>query len=149
MFGFLKTSTPQVDQEVQEEFVERVSAAAEDFRAVAASHGRLDYTPASMAALDEALARVRAGDLALTPMQRVGAAAYLYETLRRAHGGLYEVCDNDDPVVFVAGPEEAEVCLCGISRVERYLTGAHAEPVSAALQRFEAALAAGRAETIR
>lgn len=150
MFGFFKkTSTPQVDQEVQDEFVERVTAAAEDFRGAAQANGSLDFSAASVATLDEILARVRAGELELTPMQRVGAAAYLYETLRRAHGGLYEVCDNDDPVVLVAGEGDAEVCLCAISRVDRYLGGSASEPVGAALSRFEAALAAGRPETIR
>ena len=69
---------------------------------------RLDYTPGSIHALDAALEAAHVGALALTPMQTVGAAAYLYE-VRREHGGLYEVCDDEDPVVLVCGESGAQV----------------------------------------
>ena len=109
MFGFLKTNHEARRDEVQAEFVARVAAAAQEFVQAAGPDGvGLDYTPGSIHALDAALEAAHVGALALTPMQTVGAAAYLYE-VRREHGGLYEVCDDEDPVVLVCGESGAQV----------------------------------------
>ena len=91
-------------------------AAAQGVRQAAGPDGvGLDYTPGSIHALDAALGAAHVGALALTPMQTVGAAAYLY-VARREHGGLYEVCDDEDPVVLVCGESGAQVCLAAIAR---------------------------------
>src|SRR3546814_8250484 len=85
MFGFLK-NTQQVDEEVQDEFIERVNGAAEAFLAAVPDTAALDYSIESVAALDAVLDDAHNGRLSLTPMQTVGAAAYLYEIGRRHYG---------------------------------------------------------------
>jgi len=152
MFGFLKkTKVRYVDPRVQDEFVQKVTAAAGDFLQALESEERAahDFTPASLARLDGVARRVSAGALALTPLQRVGMAAYLYEVARREHGGIYEVCDDDDPVVLVCGDAGAEICLCAIARVERVLAGAESEALADFYARFVAAIQAGRPELVR
>ena len=147
MFGFLK-NTQQVDEDVQDEFIERVQAAAEDFLTVAPDRSALDYSLESVVALDAALDEAYQGRLALTPMQTVGAAAYVYEVARRHYGGLYEVCDDDDPVVLVTGEPEFDVCLCAISKVERRVRLGESEALTTFFQRFVSAVNARESITI-
>jgi len=150
MFGFLKINQEATRDEVQAEFVERVTDAAEDFvRAAGSTGAALDYSLASVSALDEALEAAHLGTLALTPMQTVGAAAYLYEVARRAYGGLYEVCDDEDPVVLVCGEPEAEVCFCAIAKVERRIRYGASEAIPPYIELFRAAMEEGQAQTIR
>jgi len=150
MFGFLKTNQDATRHEVQEEFVARVAGAAQDFVEAAGSTGAvLDYSPSSVHALDDALEAAHLGSLPLTPMQTVGAAAYLYEVGRRAHGGLYEVCDDEDPVVLVCGEPGSEVCFGAIAKVERRIRYGAAEAIPAYFERFMTALQTGEAQTIR
>jgi len=150
MFGFLKINQDAKRNEVQEEFVARVADAAQDFVQVAGQTGAvLDYSPSSVHALDEALEAAHLGTLPLTPMQTVGAAAYLYEVGRRAHGGLYEVCDDEDPVVLVCGQPGTEVCFGAIAKVERRIRYGAAEAIPPYFEQFVAALQAGEARTIR
>lgn len=150
MFGFLKINQDAKRDEVQEEFVARVANAAKDFVQAAGSAGAtLDYSPSSIHALDAALEAAHVGTLPLTPMQTVGAAAYLYEVARRAHGGLYEVCDDEDPVVLVCGEPDAEVCFGAIAKVERRIRYGDAEAIAPYFDAFTAALRAGEARTIR
>ena len=150
MFGFLKINQDAKRDEVQEEFVARVAGAAQDFVQAAGPTGAvLDYTPSSVHALDEALEAAHVGTLPLTPMQTVGAAAYLYEVGRRAHGGLYEVCDDEDPVVLVCGDPGTEVCFGAIAKVERRIRYGSAEAIPPYFEQFRMALQAGEARTIR
>lgn len=124
--------------------------AAQDFVQAAGPDGAgLDYSLSSVHALDDALEAAHLGTLPLTPMQTVGAAAYLYEVARRAHGGLYEVCDDEDPVVLVCGSPETEVCFGAIAKVERRIRYGAAEAIPPYFDRFLAALDAGAATTIR
>lgn len=147
MFGFLK-NTQQVEQDVQDEFVERVQSAAESFRAALPHRHGLDYSLDSVALLDAALDQAHAGNLALDAMQRVGAAAYLYEVARRHFGGLYEVCDDDDPVVLVTGEPAFAVCLCAINKVERRLRHGSAEALPEFFERYVHAVRARKSSTI-
>ncbi|CFW31188.1 Uncharacterised protein [Bordetella pertussis] len=149
MFGFRRKDTQQYDQEAQDAFVERVAAAARDFVAAVPAGAGLDYSPASIAALDAVLEQAHLGALALDPVQRVGAAAYLYEVARRRHGGLYEVCDDDDPVVLVTGEPEFDVCLCAIAKVERRIDAGPQEDLRPFFGRYEQAVAARRPDIIR
>ncbi len=152
MFGFLnKTQVRYVDPQVQDEFVQKVSAAADAFLLAIepAERAAYDFSPGSVIRLDAAAARVRDGALELTPLQRVGMAAYLYEVARRHQGGIYEVCDDDDPVVLVTGDPQCEICLCAISRVERNLAGAQPEPLSDLYARYVDAVQADRPELVR
>ena len=146
MFGFLKINQDAKRDEVQQEFVARVAHAAQDFVQAAGPDGAgLDYSLSSVHALEAA----HLGTLPLTPMQTVGAAAYLYEVARRAHGGLYEVCDDEDPVVLVCGSPETEVCFGAIAKVERRIRYGAAEAIPPYFDRFLAALDAGAATTVR
>ncbi len=147
MFGFLKTPLP-VDEDVQDEFIERVQAAAEDFLTVVPERSALDYSPESVIGLESVLDEAYRGRLTLSPMQTVGAAAYLYEVARRHYGGLYEVCDDDDPVVLVTSEAGFEVCLCAISKVERRLQHGEAEALTTFFQRFVSAVNARESVTI-
>ncbi|MBB1594505.1 hypothetical protein [Achromobacter sp. UMC46] len=150
MFGFLQINQDAKRDEVQEEFVARVADAAQDFVQAARSTGALlDYSLSSVHALDDALEAAHVGTLPLTPMQTVGAAAYLYEIGRRAHGGLYEVCDDEDPVVLVCGDPGSEVCFGAIAKVERRIRYGASEAIPAYFELFTAALQTGEAHTIR
>ncbi|MBO9356818.1 hypothetical protein GG851_22735 [Bordetella petrii] len=149
MFGFLKHTQQEVDEEVQDEFVERVNSAAAEFLAAVPDNPALDYSVESVAALDAVLDEAHKGRLTLTPMQAVGAAAYLYEIGRRRYGGLYEVCDDDDPVVLVTGEPEFEVCLCAISKVERRLRNGVADALPEFFQHYVRAVSARSSDTIR
>lgn len=150
MFGFLKINQDAKRDEVQQEFVARVAHAAQDFVQAAGPDGAgLDYSLSSVHALEAALEAAHLGTLPLTPMQTVGAAAYLYEVARRAHGGLYEVCDDEDPVVLVCGSPETEVCFGAIAKVDRRIRYGAAEAIPPYFDRFLAALDAGAATTIR
>src|SRR5690606_26379443 len=75
MFGVRKSTQQEVALEVQDEFIERVQNAAEDFRTAVPTPAALDYSMPSVAALDAVLQEAHSGRLALTPMQTVGAAA--------------------------------------------------------------------------
>lgn len=148
MLGFLK-NTQQVDEEVQDEFVERVNSAAQAFLAAVPDTSALDYSVESITALDTVLEKAHQGQLALTPMQTVGAAAYLYEVGRRHYGGLYEVCDDEDPVVLVTGEPEFDVCLCAISKVERRVRNGAADTLPEFFQHYVRAVTARASDTIR
>ncbi|WP_459615739.1 hypothetical protein [Bordetella sp. 2513F-2] len=152
MFGFLrKAAPPQVDPGVQDAFVERVRTAAEAVRQALPLETQqiLDYSPGSLARLDQVALQVQRGEFTLTPLQRVGIAAYVYEVARGCHGGLYEVCDDEDPVVLVVGEPEFAVCLCAISHVERRLAGHEPEPLPAFYARHVDAVRAARSEVVR
>jgi len=148
MFGFLR-NTQQVDEEVQDEFIERVNSAAQAFLAAVPDTPALDYSIESVTALDAVLEEAHQGRLTLTPMQAVGAAAYLYEVGRRHYGGLYEVCDDEDPVVLVTGEPEFDVCLCAISKVERRVRNGAADALPEFFQHYVRAVAARSSDTIR
>lgn len=153
MFGFFRKKVRPLDaeREVQTEFVERVNAAAADFVAALPADlaAGMDFSPASLAGLDVVAERVRRGELALTPMQRVGMATYLYEVARRRHGGQYAVIDNDDPVVLVCGQPGGEICLGAIGRIERLLDGRKVLMPGRLYAEFESAVAAGQPIILR
>ena len=148
MFGFLK-NTQQVDEEVQDEFIERVNGAAQAFLDAVPDTSAMDYSVESIAALDAVLEAAHRGLLTLTPMQTVGAAAYLYEVARRRYGGLYEVCDDADPVVLVTGEPEFDVCLCAISKVERRVRDGATDTLPEFFQQYVRAVNARASDTIR
>lgn len=151
MFGFRrKTLEVRPDPGVQAQFVQRAQAFSGEFLQALGPGERaaFDYTPATLERLDAVLARARAGALVLTPLQRVGMAAYLYEVARCSLGGRYEVCDDEDPVVLVAGRARDGACLCAISHVERCLSGGEPEPLAALYARYAAAVAAGRTDVV-
>lgn len=122
MLGWLRQCREGDRRLAQAEFIERVAEAAALFTAAAVEHAHeLDFSQASLEAVDDILQRAHEGSLHLDAAQAMGAAAYIYEVARQNYGGQYEVCDNDDPVVLVTGSPHFEVCLCAMSRVERRL----------------------------
>lgn len=161
MFDFLTQRTAQADLDVQAEFVANVSQAAQRFTDAAQvrlldTQGRgspytagLDYSVTSMAIVDTLVHDVIAGTLSLDAMQTLGMSAYIYEVARRHHGGLYEVCDDDDPVVLVTGEPDFDVCLCAISFVTQRLALGTDETFPAFMARYVAAVQAKASTTIR
>ena len=161
MFDFLTQATQQEKEAVQGEFIENVQRAAAGFTTAVASftldaQGRgapysagLDYSVSSLVLLDHIVERVRAKEVTLRPMQTIGISAYIYEVARRHHSGLYEVCDDDDPVVLVTGEPEFDVCLCAISFINSRLAGEADEPLSTFFDRYVAAVNARASVIIR
>ena len=108
---------------------EEVTTAAE--RAVASlqarAGGRLDYSVASLAAVDEMLAEVSdyVADLdeaVVTGLvQQLGC--YVLEVARRAYGGTYFWHDEGEQPILVVGEPEAHVALMTWSKVVGRLTG--------------------------
>ncbi|MDQ2187602.1 hypothetical protein RBI13_20665 [Alcaligenaceae bacterium A4P071] len=151
MFEFLKRDSQDDTQQIQDEFVANVQAAADGFVADFARDDLvLDYGAASLRAVDMLLGQASLGKLELSSLQSLGAASYVYEVARRAHGGLYEVCDDDDPVVLVTGEPDFDVCLCAISKVEKAARGTdRGDSLPEFYQRFAAGVAARASEVIR
>jgi hypothetical protein len=108
---------------------EEVTAAAE--RAIvslqARAGGRLDYSIASLEAVDEMLAEVSGyvADLDETVVtglvQQLGC--YVLEVGRRAFGGEYFWHDEGEQPILVVGEPEAHVALMSWSKVVGRLTG--------------------------
>jgi len=109
--------------------LEEVTAAAE--RAVgslqARAGGRLDFTIASLAAVDEMLAEVSGyvadlDEAVVTGLvQQLGC--YVLEVGRRAYGGEYFWHDEGEQPILVVGEPEAHVALMTWSKVVGRLTG--------------------------
>ncbi|MEO5686099.1 MAG: hypothetical protein ABIR54_01960 [Burkholderiaceae bacterium] len=108
---------------------EEVATAAE--RAVtslqARAGGRLDYSVASLAAIDEMLAEVSAyvadlDEAVVTGLvQQLGC--YVLEVGRRTYGGAYFWHDEGEQPILVVGEPEAHVALMTWSKVVGRLTG--------------------------
>ena len=109
--------------------LEEVTTAAE--RAVtslqARAGGRLDYSPASLAAVDEMLVEVSAYAAELDEavvtglVQQLGC--YVLEVARRAYGGTYYWHDEGEQPILVVGEPDAHVALMTWSKVVGRLTG--------------------------
>ena len=161
MFDFLTQATQQEKEAVQAEFIENVQRAATGFSSAVSqftcdAQGRgapysagLDYSVSSLVLLDHIVDTVRAGSITLRPMQTIGISAYIYEVARRHYDGLYEVCDDDDPVVLVTGEPAFDVCLCAISFINARLTGQIDESLPTFFARYEAAVKARASIIIR
>jgi len=108
---------------------EEVTTAAE--RAVASlqarAGGRLDYSAASLAAVDEMLAEVSGyvadlDEAVVTGLvQQLGC--YVLEVARRAYGGTYYWHDDGEQPVLVVGEPDAHIALLTWSKVTGRLTG--------------------------
>ena len=109
--------------------LEEVTAAAE--RAVASlqarAAGRLDFSIASLAAIDEILAEVsqyvaELDEAVVTGLvQQLGC--YVLEVGRKAFGGEYFWHDEGEQPILVVGEPEAHVALMAWSKVVGRLTG--------------------------
>ena len=109
--------------------LEEVTAAAD--RAVtslqARAGGRLDYSTASLAAVDEMLAEVseyvtNLDEAVVTGLvQQLGC--YVLEVGRRAFGGEYLWHDEGEQPILVVGEPEAHVAIMTWSKVVGRLTG--------------------------
>ena len=111
------------------EVLEEVVASAE--RAVvslqARAGGRLDYSVASLEAVDEMLAEASAyvaeldEDVVTGLVQQVGC--YVLEVARRAYGGTYYWHPDGEQPILVAGEPAAHVAIMTWSKVVGRLTG--------------------------
>jgi hypothetical protein len=109
--------------------LEEVTTAAD--RAVASlqarAGGRLDFSVASLAAVDEMLAEVSAyvadlDEAVVTGLvQQLGC--YVLEVGRRTYGGTYFWHDEGEQPILVVGEPEAHVALMTWSKVVGRLTG--------------------------
>jgi hypothetical protein len=131
MFDFIKRVKKDEAARLQVEFIQNVRQAAIQFQDVARAQAlELDFSEQSLTLADRIIAMAHAGSITLDPLQRLGAAAYVYEVAREHYGGLYEVCDEEDPVVLVTGEPEFDVCLCAISKVEKLVSDPTQEPLA-------------------
>ena len=89
--------------------------------------GRLDYSPASLAAVDDILAEVSGyvselDEAVVTGLvQQLGC--YVLEVARRAYGGTYYWHEEGEQPVLVVGEPEAHVALMAWSKVTGRVTG--------------------------
>ena len=89
--------------------------------------GRLDYSAASLAAVDEMLVEVSAYAAELDEavvtglVQQLGC--YVLEVARRAYGGTYYWHDEGEQPILVVGEPDAHVALMTWSKVVGRLTG--------------------------
>ena len=89
--------------------------------------GRLDYSPVSLAAVDEMLVEVSAYAAELDEavvtglVQQLGC--YVLEVARRAYGGTYYWHDEGEQPILVVGEPDAHVALMTWSKVVGRLTG--------------------------
>lgn len=115
--------------------LEEVTGAAE--RAVTAlqarAGGRLDYSIASLAAIDEMLVEASAyvtdlDEAVVTGLvQQIGC--YVLEVGRRAFGGRYWWHEEGEQPILVVGEPEAHVALMTWSRVVGRLTGDESDDI--------------------
>jgi hypothetical protein len=149
MFDFIKRVKDNEAVRLQAEFVQNVRQAATQFLDVAKTQAlELDFSEQSLAVVDRIIAMAREGAITLDPLQRLGAAAYVYEVAREHYGGLYEVCDEDDPVVLVTGQPEFDVCLCAISKVEKLARDVSQDSLTVFFTRYTASVSARASVTI-
>jgi hypothetical protein len=149
MFDFIKRVKKDEAARLQVEFIQNVRQAAIKFQDVAQAHALvLDFSEDSLLVADRVVAMAHAGAITLDPLQRLGAAAYVYEVAREHYGGLYEVCDEDDPVVLVTGEPEFDVCLCAISKVEKLVADPTQESLALFFKRYTASVSARASVTI-
>jgi hypothetical protein len=112
---FTRNATPE--QHVADEaarFVKTVAKSGHRDDAAA-----LDFSPASVRALDDVLARHR-GDVdadGVPDSVSLGAACYFFETIRREYGGRLCSGTGDDPLVFVVGEPDFTLCVPAVSTV--------------------------------
>ena len=127
---------------------EEVLATAE--RAVAAlqerAGGRLDWSVASLAAVDEMLVEVSdyVGDLdeavVTSLVQQLGC--YVLEVARRAYGGTYFWHEEGEQPILVVGEPAAHVALMAWSKVTGRITGDEGDDIVFFFDGFAAKAAA-------
>ncbi len=110
---------------IQEEVATAAERAVTSLQARAA--GRLDYSVASLAAVDEILVEVSGyvadlDEAVVTGLvQQLGC--YVLEVARRAYGGTYYWHDEGEQPILVVGEPDAHVALMAWSKVVGRLTG--------------------------
>jgi hypothetical protein len=110
---------------IQEEVTTAADRAVTSLQARAG--GRLDFSVASLAAVDEMLVEVSAyvaelDEAVVTGLvQQLGC--YVLEVARRAYGGTYYWHDEGEQPILVVGEPDAHVALMTWSKVVGRLTG--------------------------
>ncbi|VTT99054.1 Uncharacterized protein OS=Shewanella sp. HN-41 GN=SOHN41_03035 PE=4 SV=1 [Gemmataceae bacterium] len=96
-------------------------------------YGALDYTPASLAVLEEVLAGIAAGFAELTLDQRRVASqqfgCYVLEVAHREFGGRYAWFEQRDQPLLVVGEPEFRVALIAWDKVLGRLSGDPADSI--------------------
>jgi len=133
--------------EVEQEVVAAAARCVATLQARAG--GRLDYSVASLAAVDEMLVEASAYVVDLPEevvtglVQQVGC--YVLEVGRRAFGGQYFWHDEGEQPVLVVGEPAAHIALLAWSRVVGRLTGDVGDDIAFFFQGFAAQAAAPQA----
>lgn len=103
---------------------EHVRARAEAFISALEEAGapvaraQLDFTPASLEALDELLGEFHTSGVEAPQDVITGAGCYVMEVGRAEHGGVYQAFNEDDPLVLVVRHEAGQVGLLATSKVK-------------------------------
>lgn len=84
------------------------------------ARAQLDYTPASLEALDELLGEFHMHGAEAPAEVIAGAGCYVLEVARAEHGGVFQAFDDDDddPLVLVVQHEAGQVGLLATSKVK-------------------------------
>ena len=123
---------------IQEEVTTAAERAVTSLQARAGGH--LDYSVASLAAIDEMLAEVSAyvaelDEAVVTGLvQQLGC--YVLEVARRAYGGTYYWHDEGEQPILVVGEPDAHVALMTWSKVVGRLTGDEGDDIVYFLEGF-------------
>ncbi len=78
----------------------------------------LDYTPGSLAALDDLLGEFHTYGAEAPDDVILGAGSYLMEVGRTQHGGVYQAFNDEDPLVLVVQHEKGQVGMLATSKVK-------------------------------
>jgi len=123
---------------IQEEVTSAAEHAVTSLQARAG--GRLDYSAASLAAVDEMLVEVSGyvadlDEAVVTGLvQQLGC--YVLEVARRAYGGTYYWHDEGQQPVLVVGEPDAHIALLTWSKVTGRLTGDVGDDIAYFFQGF-------------
>jgi hypothetical protein len=150
MPGIPKASRSDGDRAAQAEFTDRATETAAHFIGIAGERAdELDFSQASLVIVDEILQQVHEGRYVLGAVQASGAAAYICEVARRNYGGHYDVGKVDEPVALVSSGPDFEVCLCGMSCVQRRVANGPDDSVVAFFDEYVRCLAARESAVLR
>lgn len=125
--------------------MEEIIFAAESF-AEHFTDGELDYTPESLALVEEYLDDLSCFDLDEASAARAAAeiGSYVSETARRCYGGEYRWSDRDGQPVLVAGLPDFAVAVMTWDKVRARLSGCEADSIPYYIQGYKEHIQKGK-----
>ena len=110
--------------------------------------GALDYTRASLGAVDAVLQDFYVQGTELPEDLHWLTTAYLFEVARREFGGRYLRGDDDNPFVLVVGGPDAQVGVLGFGKVRGRVVNGPEDDLGFFYDGIAPALAQGRSTTL-